>query len=1133
VKHNLPGGTMIVQGRNENVCSPKILKRAAGITLWQWISTQGFYAIGILIALCCAFVQPQLHAQATSGTILGRIQDQSGAVIPDATVTITNAGTAESKTAKSDALGNYEILYLIPGAYRVSAAKEGFSVAARTAFDLHVDQTVRVDLTLKLGAANETITVTAEEPQLKTQTTDIGEVIESEQIATLPLNVRNFAQFMDLTTGTSPNYSAQGGTVSADHPEGISATNVNGLPSDGNNWQLDGVSNNEGFFSVLTVNPSVDAIQEFKAITSNYSAEFGRAGGANVQISIKSGTNKFHGVAFEFLRNSAFDANDYFSDQNNSPIPPFKQNQFGANIGGPIRKDKIFFFGDYEGFRSSLGATETMTVPTPLQRQGIFTETDPITGLNQPTIYDPITKIAEPNNTLPRIDSVAANIIALLPQPNIPGPGGAELLSNNYFGKDTTTHNVDQGDGRVDYRISDKNQAFARYSVLDTTLQQPPFLGKVVGGDPFLAAISTSFNQNLAISDVHTFSPKLLNEFRFGFNKVHLNWAAYDVNSDESATVGIPGVNDFCAFCGGLAHIAITGMSDFGHTPYAPTYRHDSVLEWIDNVTMVQGRNTLKLGIDFSNIHASLFQTSNPVGEFDFNSNMTSDGTGSATAGGIGIASFLTGNAVTVSRDSMSGYPHYLTKQFFSFVQDDFRITPKLTLNLGARYEIYTAAKELHNDQANFDLMTGNLLDACIATTCSGGVKTSYGNAEPRIGFAYTVDPKTVIRSGFGVSAFPPGSGGQIGTLAENEPWETGQQNNSPTPSTPGPTLAEGIPAVPPLQARPGAGPGTYIATGSHIFYLDSNLRQTKAFQWNLDVERTLLPNLLFDVAYVGNSAVGIFLNIPGNYAELDPNSTLSIQERRPYYATNPDLQQFTKRENVGHSDYHSLQAKLDKKFSHGLTFLAAYTWSKNLQRGVDFVNPDNYMQKDLSEQDLKQRFVLSYTYELPIGRGKLIGKDMNGALNAAVGGWQIQGITVLRTGFPFTVTLANSTLDNGLGNQPNRNGSAGKLSNPSVKEWFDWTAFSNPGDQYGNSGYDILRGPGGKNNDMSLFKNINFTGSRYVQFRAEFFNVFNNVEFGNPNASYCGGTCGEGTITSLAAGYNPREMQFAVKLYF
>ena len=1075
------------------------------------------------LAVCIS----QLHAQATSGTILGVVEDPSGAAISEATVTITNVGTAETKTAQTDSSGNYQALYLIPGKYEVSAEKAGFSKVKRSAFDLEVDQKARVDLTMQVGSVTETVTITTAAPLLKTDSSEQGEVIASKQITTLPLNVRNFAQLLSLTTGTSPNYSAQGGSVGADHPEGLSATNVNGLPSDGNNWQLDGVSNNEAFFSVLTVNPSIDAIQEFKATTSNYSAEFGRAGGANVQISTKSGTNAYHGVVFEFLRNSALDANDYFSKRSKSPIPPFKQNQFGGNLGGPILKDRTFFFFDYEGFRSQLGETELMTLPTALQRQGIFTETDPISGASQQTIYDPQTHLPYANNTITNIDPVSANVLTLLPMPNLSGPGGAALLTNNYFGKDTLAHNVDQGDVRVDHRISSKNQAFARYSILDTTLSQPPFLGTKAGGDPFLAALSHSLNQNGVFSDVHTFSPGLLNEFRFGLNSVHLDWNAFDASTNTSDQVGIPGVNGFCPFCGGLARIQISGLSAFGHTPFAPTLRHSTVFEWIDNVTMVKGKNTIKVGADISRIHASLFQTSNPVGEFDFDQNMTSNG----TSGGIGLASFLTGNVAQASRDAMTGYPAYRTNQLFFFAQDDLRATDKLTLNLGLRYEIYTAATENKNHQANFDLATGDLINACIATSCSGGVKTNYGNFEPRVGFAYSVDPKTVIRSAFGISTFPPGSGGQIGSLAENEPWEQGQQINPNTPFTPGPTLAQGLPALAPLQPRPGSGAGHYIATGSHILWLDPNLHMTKAFQWNLDLQRTLAPNLLLDMAYVGNAVTGLYLNIPGNYPELDPTSPLSVQQRRPYYATNPDLQSFTRRFNGGHSDYHSLQVKLEKRFSNGLYFLGAYTWSKALQRGYDYVDPDHYMQKDVSGQDLTHRFVFSYSYELPIGRGKLVGNDFNQWMNTAIGGWQLQGITTFRTGFPFTPTIS-SFLDNGLGNVPNRVGS-GLVSHPTIDHWFDYTAFTQPGDQYGDTGHNILRGPGGKNWDMSLFKNFQFNESRYLQFRAEFFNVFNNVQFGNPNAFVCGGTCGEGTITSLAAGSTPRQIQFALKLYF
>lgn len=1066
-----------------------------------------------------------LHAQATSGTILGWVLDSSGAAIPGADVTITNVGTSEVKTIQTDGTGNYQVLYLIPGKYQVEIKKDGFDQFRHSVFALQVDQKARVDATLKVGSTTQTVEVTSEVPLLKTASSETGEVIETQQITTLPLNTRNFSQLLDLSTGTSPNKGGQGSSVSADHPEGVSATNVNGLPSDGNNWQLDGVSNNEAFFSVLTVNPSIDAIQEFKSTTSNYSAEFGRAGGANVQISIKSGANQFHGVAFEFLRNSALDANDYFSKQSGSAIPAFKQNQFGGNVGGPIRRDKTFFFVDYEGFRNSLEETEIMSVPTLLQRQGKFTETDPLTGAAQPTIYNPDTHVAYQDNTLPSIDTVAANILKLLPSPNLTGSGGAVLLANNYFGKNSETHVTDQGDIRVDHRVSNNNQAFARYSNLDTTLSQPPFLGTKAGGDPYLAAVSHSLNQNAVVSDVHTFSPRLVNEFRFGINSVKLNWASYDSNTTTSADVGIPGINDFCSFCGGLARIAISGMSTFGHTPYAPTRRHTTAFEWIDNVTMIRGKNTIKVGVDISKIRASLFQTSNPVGEFDFDANLTSnEGTG-----GIGLASFETGNVAKGSRESMTGYPHYFTNQLFFFGQDDIRLTDKLTVNAGLRYEIFTAATAEKNQQANFDLATGDLLYACIATSCTGGVKTDYGNVEPRVGFAYSVDPKTVVRAAFGISAFTPGSGGQLGTLGSNEPWDEAQEVTPATIYTPGVTLEQGLPALSALEARPGASAGHYIATGAGIMWLNPNLRQTRADQWSLDVQRTLPSNLLLDVAYVGNAVSGLYLSLPGNYAELDSTSTLSIQERRPYYSTNPDLNEFNKRTNVGHTDYHSLQAKLEKRYSNGLSFLAAYTYSKTLQRGPDYVNPDEYMQKDVSGQDLTQRFVLSYSYELPVGRRKLIGKKFNTFEETALGGWQIQGITVLRTGFAFTPGIS-SQLDNGRGNIPNRTGS-GKLSNPTIEKWFDYTAFTQPGDHYGNAGYNILRGPGGKNSDMSLFKDIHFTDARYLQFRAEFFNVFNNVQFGNPNATI--DNSGVGTITSLASGSIPRQIQFALKLHF
>jgi hypothetical protein len=485
------------------------------------------------------------------------------------------------------------------------------------------------------------------------------------------------------------------------------------------------------------------------------------------------------------------------------------------------------------------------------------------------------------------------------------------LLSDNYFGKDNLTHNVDQGDVRVDHRFNDRNQTFARYSILDSTLSQAPFLGIEAGGDPYLAAVSHTRNQNAVVSDVHTFSPKLLNEFRFGLNSVNLLWAPYDTNTNTSAAVGIPGINDFCSYCGGLARFSIAGLSDFGHTPYAPTNRHDTAFEFIDNVTILKGKQSIKLGADISHIRATLFQTSNPVGAFSFDQNMTSN----AGSGGIGLASFLTGYEASTTRDAMTDIPSYRTNQLFFFGQDDVRFNDKLTINLGLRYEIFTAPTERHNNQANFDLATGDLLNACVATSCSGGVKTDYSNVEPRVGFAYQLDSKTVIRSAFGVSAFAAGSGGQLGSLANNPPWEQGQSVTPDTVYTPGPKLEDGLPALSDLDTRSGAAAGRYIAVGSGVIWLEPDLKMTKAYQWNMNIQRTLVSNLLLDVAYVGNAITHRFVSHPGNYPELDSTSTLSIQERRPYYATNPNLQAINMRLNEGHNSYHSLQAKLEKRF--------------------------------------------------------------------------------------------------------------------------------------------------------------------------------------------------------------------------
>jgi hypothetical protein len=1079
-----------------------------------------------------------------TGTILGSVTDPSGGAVPGAKIVITNLGTQISNRLETDTAGNYICPYLIPGNYEVTAEKEGFKKGTQTGITLQVDQKALVDLKLEVGAVTQSVTITGAAPMVNTETSEQGEVVTSQEIVGLPLDIRNFAQFVTLNAGAVPNYNTLGGTLNnPDNPQGIAAANVNGIDVSANQWLIDGVTDNETFFSVLSVNPSIDAIQEFKVSNNNFAAEYGNAGGANVQISMKSGTNSLHGGLFEFVRNSGLDANDFFSNSSLSPIPPFRQNQFGANVGGPIKKNRTFFFGDYEGFRQRLGTTELMTIPTMLQRQGIFTEP------GSPTIYSPFNLNASgqpqpfPGNTIPStvIDSPALKVMQLLPPPNVPI---SAIGQANYFGSNATSHDTDDFDVRIDHQISDKDQFFVRYSYLRTALDSPPFLGTTVGGDPYLAALANTRNQNGVVSEVHSFSSHTINEFRFGTDRVRTDWTAYDVNDDTSDAVGIPGINGYCGFCGGLARIVISGLNALGHTPYAPTFRHDTTFQWVDNATFIRGRHTIKAGGDVRRLRGDVFQTSNPVGEFDFDERFTSDLGASGT--GLGVASFLLGYPEFAGRAAMTDYPSNRGSEFFFFGQDDFRVNDKLSLNYGLRYEYYTPQTDAHSNMSQFDLTRGDILLACIATSCSGGIQPDRHDWAPRLGFAYTPDHgKTAIRGSVGISYYEH----YVGTLVDNYPFVNGQgltPANTDTITSGDPQLSDGLPPPPPVEDRPGAPAGHLIASGggasassagfSSIFYLDSTHKANRIYQWYFDVQRSITPNFTVDAAYVANSANHIGLqDYPANFPApgLVTSTGLPLQELRPYYDVDPQLASFSMRMAPAVSHYESFQLKLERRFSHGLSLLASYTASKTLDRGIDFQDPSNYMDnKGLASFDTPQRLVVSYIYQLPFGRKKAFGKSWNWAEDAALGGWQVTGITTYQAGLPFSPSIT-STLDNGNSNWPNRICN-GKISNWTINAYYDWSCFvSPPANVFGNMGDNPLRGPGFRDWDVGLMKDFNFTESRYLQFRAEFFNLPNNENFGQPASSQCGGACGEGIITSNASGSNPREIQFALKFYF
>jgi hypothetical protein len=1072
---------------------------------------------------------PAAFSQANTGTIVGTVTDSSGAVVPNCKIVARNEGTGVVKEATTDVSGNYRVSYLLPGSYEVSAEAPNFKRAVQSGLTLNVGHQALVKFTLELGAVTEKVEVAATTPLLQTQSAEQSQVITEKQMRELPIDVRDFGQFASLQAGTVIGTGGLGNSFGGDNPQATGgAVNVNGLGQDANNWQLDGVSDNESFFSIISVSPSLDALQEVKVTTNNYSAEFGRAGGANVQAQIKSGTNQFHGGGFEFWRNDKLDANSFFNNASGAHKNPFRQNQFGGFVGGPIKRDKTFFFLDTELLRSREASSGIITVPTPLQRQGNFTEA------GQPTIYSPVTHQPFANNTIPvsQINSASAKIMALLPNPNIPGAG----IVNNFLGVSDLAHDRSSFDVRVDQNFTEKDQFFARYSYLETTLDTPPYLGAVLNGDPFANTAYTR-NQNGVVSEVHTFSPNTINEARIGVNRVRTDWDAFGATQDTSQQVGIPGINDFCGFCGGLPRISISGIAVLGHTPFAPTRRHDTVWQYVDNVTLTRGRHTLKLGADVQLIQANLFQTANPVGEFDFDKNMTSN----QGNGGIGLASFLTGYYATAGRAALQITPSSRKKDLFFFGQDDIRVNSNLTLNLGLRYEIYAAPTDQHNRLSNFDLATGDILVACVAVNCSGGIQTQYGNFAPRLGVAYTPGGgKTTIRLGAGVTYYSAGFGGQIGTLNDNYPWVTGQALTPPSIYTPGPLLTGGFPGLPTVEQRPGAPPGHLIPKGgasggsfSSVFYQPFNLRMPRVYQWSLGVQRQIWSGFVVDAAYVANVQNNVFLNIDGNVPRpgSDPTGTLTLQQRRPYYSISPDLANFTNRINAGLGRYNSMQLKIERRFAAGFSFQSAYTISKAETIGSDGpVDPFHYMVKGLSPNDVPQRLVFSYVYELPFGRAKRFGADWNRSIDAAFGGWQLSGITNYQAGFPFNPSIT-SNLDNGEGNQPNRV-CDGRLSNRNINHWFDTSCFvASPVNVFGNSGYNVLRGPALRDWDMTLGKNFQLNERMRLEFRGDFLNIFNQVVFASPNAQV--DTAGAGAISGTLGGTYPRRIQFGLKLYF
>jgi hypothetical protein len=1097
----------------------------------------------------CLAASPALSQ--TTATLSGTTSDRSGAVVPGAKVTVVNQQTQLTRETESNDSGVYNIPLLPPGVYSVRVEKTGFRVIQQSDVRLEVNQTARLDFALDVGTVSEVVEVTERPPLLESDTSAIGQVIENRQVQELPLNGRNFVQLAILGPGVNGvGFSAAGTIMSGTRPDDSrpgSELFSNGNREGSNNFLLDGVDNNDRLTLSITLRPSVEAVQEFKIQTSMFSAEQGRVPGATVNVVSKSGTNQFHGSAYNFLRNSTLDARQYFAPPGQAK-PAFRQNQFGGSFGGPVIKNKLFFFGNYEGYRRRLQEARVNSVPQMAVRQGNFSGIrdifDPFTtrvqaGTASGRVRDPF-----PGRVIPvsRFDSITSRLIQAYPEPQ------SAALANNHIGVVGRSLDWDQGDGRVDWNASTKDLVFGRFSRQDTLDTRPSTFPNAnipgfpanpigLGNEDTFAGQSFLKAYHSVAGWTRTWTPTFVMEARMGFARFNLNFT--QEGASEGAQLGEKlGVRNSnqAARADGIPIFSPAEFTGIGHTRSLPIIRIQNTFHPTVTFTKVQNRHTFKFGADIRRRQLTEFQTNRGNGRFNFNRNFTNDPNFTGNTGDS-MASFLLGTAAVIEQDFTLAWVGLRGTEFGYFFQDDWRVNSRLTLNLGLRYEYFTPFNEVANRIANFDVSDARIKIAGFNIGPRAGVLPNFDNWAPRAGFAFKASNRTVIRGGAGIFYAVQGNGGAALRLFRQLPFGP---INSPVidPFSNNPRRVQaGLDPIPVLDFAQVANTppvGSFVA-------IPGDFRSGRTMQYNLQIQQEVGFNTVVKVGYVGN--LGRRLDNTYDFNQAVPGST-PIASRRPLFALAPQVVTVNFNPTDGRANYHALQATAEKRFSDGLSFLAAYTWAKSIDNVANqfggaangplpqdnrFRNAD----RGPSGFDLRHRLTFSSNYELPVGKGKRA--DLGGFGNAVLGDWQTNVIWTWQSGLPFTPTLAAPVANTGTGSRPDALRSA-KLDNPVRERWFDTSfntagaAWGNPAQfTYGNAGRNTLYGPGRINWDFSVFKNFPI-GERFnLQYRAEFFNLFNTPQFGLPNSSI--GTPAAGVINSLAG--NNRQIQMALHLRF
>lgn len=1083
-------------------------------------------------------------AQMDTGTITGILHDEQGAVIANASINIHNVATSVTTNTKTNEEGTYQVLGLIPGTYSVEATAQGFGSAKNPSVEVHVKTRAQVDFTLRVGAAQEQIEVSESGIQLQTQSADVGVVIGTSQINDLPLNSRRYADLALLSPGIFKNPA-----VANPAPDRFSS---NGNSETQNYFSLDGVDNNSGSTnlqegSVQNVQPPPDAIQEFRLQTRTYSTEFGTSAGAVVNASVKSGTNKFHGNAFEFARNSIFDSNTYFNRQKNIPKGTFSQNQFGGTFGGPIFHDRTFFFGDYQGLRSGKDVTKSSVVPSAKMKTGDFSELSstayPLTSVatGQAGCITPGSRIIAPSC----VDSVGSKLASLFPDPNDPSVPIWSGATNYNFVYHSPTK-VDSADIRIDHKLREKDSLFGRYSFLQQHRQDAPWTSNPIAGNGGFATDYNIRNQGLALGWTHIFSQSAVNQARYGYlrDNAHSDPIGLTLGKSNAGDYGLTGI-PASPFTVGLPPIYISGMVTLGVDRFRPQFQVAQVFQFIDIITKLQGNHSLMFGYEYHRNSDNFLDLQAPQGFIQSTGIYTNKS-------GFGFADFLLGDVASTIYNTPLSVHNFLPGHSF-YGQDTWRLARNLTVNYGARYELYAPWLNRTNTVANFSTASGGTLVPAIAGAKSWAdrslINPDKNNIAPRIGLSYQASEKVVLRGGYGVFYQFINRIGSESQLGLNQPFlkavNTVQSNGSVTPV---------------FQLKNGFPGSTYAASTVPLYlqktnWQDPNQRTSYIQQASFGPQVQLTSSTVLELNWVGNwghkmnrlrnANQGILTGFSGTGAPVVqfPYANLNGAGQHAF------LELAT---NDGNTNYEALEASLRRRLVNRFGYQLSYTWAHamsdfadNLTAGSTPQNAYDYAhERSNSPFDQRHRFVANGEWMLPIGKGGWV-LNSDSLASRLLGNWQVNTIVTLQTGTPFNVTApdnsqtggnhaayANCVSDPYAGATTDRAQISSPASNKALPGRFlNVAAFAIPAvGAFGSCRPRMYHGPGGENVDLSLFKQFPLGDVRKIELRFEAFNAFNHANFSNPAASLSNSD----TFGKVSSAVNdPRQIQLAGKFYF